>query len=162
MGVALLVALIGVESALVTAALTNRRQREDREREREERHRERLRGIYSEVMLAALRIMPDEFHQRLGSGAGPTTKDEIDVLGSRLRLERWHEGDHILEELQEVWHAANAWNEHKYEPERAMDLVDPLRRRVMESMYSLEEEMRAALGIPLPGPGSTFRRNRQH
>jgi hypothetical protein len=157
-GVALLVALIGVASALVTAVLTIRWQRKERQHERVERHRERLRNIYSDVMLAALRIIPEEFNMRLGSGKA-TTKEEIDVLGARLRLERWHEGDHILEALQEVWHASNEWNKHAAEG-RVGGAYDPPHRRVMDSMDALEDEMRAALGIPEAAPGSTLGRVR--
>ncbi len=145
-GVALIVALIGAESALITTALVNRRERETARLERQERHKERLRSLYSEVMLAALRLMPDAFPLRLGSGAGRTTKDQIDVLGARLRLEKWREGDNVLEALIEVWRAATDWNEHEDEPERAEDLVDPMRRRVIKSLESLEDAMRANLG----------------
>jgi hypothetical protein len=145
-GVALIVALIGTESALITTVLVNRRERETGRQEREELHKERLRSLYSDVMLAALRLMPEAFPVRLGSGVDLTTKDQIDVLGARLRLEKWREGDHILEELIEVWRAANEWHDHKDDPERAKDLVDPLRRRVMKSLEGLEDAMRANLG----------------
>lgn len=73
-----------------------------RESEQLERHRARLRSLYADVMLAALRIMPREFPVRLGSGLGPQANEEIDRLAARLRLERWHEGSHILEELQSL------------------------------------------------------------
>ena len=157
-GVTLLVALIGVETALITTVVNNKREREWRDREREERRVERLRSLYSDVMLAAPRLMPDEFHARLGSGAGATTRDEIDMLGARLRLERWEEGNYILEQLQDVWHVSNDWNEHRNEPERAMNLVDPLRLRMVGSLQTLEDEMRRNLSVRRSSRGATLRR----
>lgn len=129
--------------------------RSDR-RDREERHKERLRSIYSEVMLAAVRLVPDELNARLGSGAGPTTSDQIDVLTSRLSLERWQEGDRIRDELKEVWRAAQEWRDHRDAPERNHTLSDPLRANVVESLDRLEDAMRANLGTSLPSPGSDF------
>lgn len=149
--IAVAVAVISATSAFVTAAVVNRR-------ERSERHQDRLRALYADVMLAAMRLMPDAFPVRLGRGMGPTTKDEIDVLGSRLRLERWQEGDHILEELITFWRAVREWNAHANEPERKADVVDPLRRKVLKSFQSLEDEMRKNLGMELGPPGSSRRR----
>jgi N-glycosylase/DNA lyase len=153
-GVSLLVALAGTATALITIILTSRREQAWRNEEREYRHKERLRSLYSDVM----RLMPNDFPIRLGSGVRETTKDEIDVLVSRLRLEQWHEGDHIVEQLQGVWRAAEQWNEHRDDPGRKMDLVDPMRRLVVTSIDSLEDAMRANLGTRLRAPGATLRR----
>lgn len=124
---------------------------------RDERHQERLRSIYSDVMLAAMRLAPDELGVRLGAGALPTTHDQIDVLSARLSLERWHEGDRIRDELKEVWRAALAWQAHRDEPERAQTLSDPLRANLIKSLDRLEDAMRESLGTSLPPPARRSR-----
>lgn len=115
-----------VAAALITAASAVWVAIHSARHARDERHRERLRSIYSDVMLAAMRLAPDELGVRLGAGALPTTHDQIDVLSARLSLERWHEGDRIRDELKEVWRAALAWQAHRDEPERTHTLSDPL------------------------------------
>jgi hypothetical protein len=126
-------------------------------RERRLRRRERLRSLYGDVMLAALRLVPYEFGHRLSEDVGSTTAQQIDGLAARLRLEAWIDGDHVLEELQSVYHAVLEWERQKEQGARISDLMNPARQEVLRSLERVELAMRASLGTS-PAPLISSRR----
>ena len=94
------------------------------------------------------------FHTSSGTGSvrtrPQTTREQIDGLSARLRLESWWDGDHILEELIEIYRAVEAWKEHAEHGGEIQNLMDPLRQQVLRSLQSLEDEIRKNLGVPTP------------
>lgn len=146
-----------VLAALISAAAVVWRVRRVDGRDRDERHKERLRSIYADVMLAAIRLTPKELHLRVGSD-DQLTADDIDRLSARLSLEHWNEGDRVRDELKEVWRASQAWSEAAKHDSGTDEAREPIRRRLLEKLDALEDAMRAGLGTTLPPPGTTVRR----
>ena len=66
--------------------------------------------------------------------------------------------NHILEQLRDAWHALNDWNDHRNEPEHAVNLVDPLHGRMVESTQTLAAEMHRNLSVRPSSQGATLPR----
>jgi len=141
--VGLLSAILGSGAALAGGALLHRR-------ERDLRRLERLRSLYADVLRSAVWLVPFEFGFRLSDDTPPATARQIDALTARLRLETWWDGDHIFEELKELYRAVTSWEERVQGGGYVTDLSEPSRHEVIKALDRLENEMRKNLGVPTP------------